>query len=191
MTFPVDQLQPIGGEIYCHIFENHLTGVSRDAYWSVTVDFAPLVYGKDSFRCNAMVEWLQLGNRDYRNIVKHKINLPDGSHAEASFYLTEHENASSTSMCLSCVDSDRYQVELNMIVDFHEYLGGDANPAMRVAASTELVFTGLIVVPGNLDPKPADETAVISTASEFLELSRFDPPLVQGFRYLFRPKNRK
>jgi len=69
--------------------------------------------------------------------------------------------------------------------------GGDANPAMRVAASTELQFTGLIVVPGNLDPKPTDEAAVISTVSQFLDLSGYDPPLNQGFRYLFRPKNRK
>ena len=189
--FPVDQLRPVGGEIYCHIFENHLTGVSRDAYWSVRVDFAPLVYGGGSFRCNAMVEWLQLGDGDYRNVVKHKINLPDASHAESSFYVTEHDNAKSTSMLLSYVDNDRFRVELEMIVDFHGYLGGDANSAMRVAASTELQFTGLIVVPGNLDPKPADEPAVISVASEFLELSGYDPPLKQGFRYLFRPKNRK
>lgn len=191
MTFPVNQLRPIGGEIYCHIFENHHTGLSRDAYWSVTVDFAPLVYGKDSFRCNAMVEWLQLGNADYRNIVKKKINLPDASHAEASFYMSEHDCASSSSMLLSYIDNDRFEVELEMIVDFHGYLGGDVNPAMRVSASTDLVFTGLIVVPGNLDPKPADETTVISTASQYLDLSGYDPPLKQGFRYLFRPKKRK
>ncbi len=191
MTFPANQLHPIGGEIYCHIFENQLTGISRDAYWSVTVDFAPLVYGKDKFRCNAMVEWLQLGNGDFRNIVNQKVNLPDVSHAEASFYMAEHDNASSASMMLSYIDNDRFHVELEMIVDFNGYLGGDVNPAMRVAASTELQYTGLIVVPGNLDPKPADETAVVSTASQFLDLSGYDPPLKQGFRYLFRPKNRK
>ncbi|MFN7844387.1 MAG: hypothetical protein ACK5N9_21925 [Pirellula sp.] len=191
MTFPANQLRPIGGEIYCHIFENQLTGVTRDAYWSVTIDFAPLVYGKDTFRCNAMVEWLQLGNGDFRNIAQLRINLPDASHAEASFYMTEHDNASSTSMLLSYIDNDRFRVELEMIVDFHGYVGGDANPAMRVEASTELQFTGLIVVPGNLDPKPTDEVAVIRTASQFLDLSGYDPPLKQGFRYLFRPKNRK
>ncbi len=191
MAFPAYQLRPFGGEIYCHIFENQLTGVARDAYWSVTIDFAPLVYGKDTFRCNAMVEWLQLGKGDFRNIRQHRINLPDASHAEASFYMTEHDNASSTSMLLSYIDNDRFRVELEMIVDFHGYFGGDANPAMRVAASTELQFTGLIVVPGNLDPKPTDEAAVISTASQFLDLSGYDPPLNQGFRYLFRPKNRK
>jgi len=191
VTFPANQLRPIGGEIYCHIFENQLTGVTRDAYWSVTIDFAPLVYGKDTFRCNAMVEWLQLGNGDFRNIAQLRINLPDASHAEASFYMTEHDNASSTSMLLSYIDNDRFRVELEMIVDFHGYVGGDANPAMRVEASTELQFTGLIVVPGNLDPKPTDEVAVIRTASQFLDLSGYDPPLKQGFRYLFRPKNRK
>ena len=94
-------------------------------------------------------------------------------------------------MLLSYIDNDRFRVELEMIVDFHGYVGGDANPAMRVGASTELQFTGLIVVPGNLDPKPTDEVAVISTASQFLDLSGYDPPLKQGFRYLFRPKNRK
>lgn len=190
MTFPANQLRPNGGEIYCHIFENQLTGVTRDAYWSVTVDFAPLLYGKDTFRTLAMVEWLQFRIRDFRDIKQYRINLPDSSHAEASFYMTEHDNAAATSMLLSYIGDARFHVELEMMVDFHGYLGGDANPVMRVAASTELQFTGLIVVPGNLDPKPDDEAAVISTASQFLDLSGFDPPLKQGFRYLFRPRTR-
>ncbi len=191
MTFQANELRAVGGEIYSHVFENRRTGIARDAYWSVAIDFAPFLYGNTTFRCNATVDWLQLGKCDFRNIVQHRINLPDASHAEASFYMTEHDNALSTSMSLSYIDYDRFHVELEMIVDFHGYIGDDANPAMRVAGSTELLFTGLIVVPGNLDPKPADETAVIRTASQFLDLSGYDPPLDHGFRYLFRPKKRK
>ena len=191
MVFPAHLLKPNGGEIYCHIFENQHTGVARDAYWSITVDFAPIVYGKDKFRCNAMVEWLQFTKRDFRELAEYRIVLPDGSQAEASFYINEHDNASSTSLTLNYLGDDRFHVDLEMIVDFHGYAGGDANPALRVVASTELQYTGLIVVPGNLDPKPEDEAGVIAAASQFVELASYDPPLKQGFRYLFRPQNRK
>ena len=191
MTFPAHQLKAQGGEIYCHIFENQLTGVVRDVYWSVTVDFAPLVYGEEKFRCNAMVEWLQIPNRDYRTLCQYKIALPDRSRAEASFYMTEHDDASSTSMMLHYLGDDRFQVDLEMSVDFHGYLGDDANPALPIAASTELKYVGLVVVPDNLEPKPENKKALVALASQFVDLAGYDPPSKQGFRYLFRPQNRK
>ena len=37
--FPSKSLVPSGGQIYCHIFENRRTGLKRNLFWSITVDF--------------------------------------------------------------------------------------------------------------------------------------------------------
>jgi hypothetical protein len=37
--FPSKKLVPSGGQIYCHIFENRRTGLKRNLFWSITVDF--------------------------------------------------------------------------------------------------------------------------------------------------------
>ena len=138
-----------------------------------------------------MVEWLQIANRDYRTLDHYRIMFHSDSKAEASFYATEHESVSSTSMMLNYIANDRFHVALEMSVDFHGYLGGDANPALQVVASTEIRYTGLIVVPGNLEPELDDEDAVIAAASQLVDLTGNESPLKQGFRYVFRPQDRK
>ncbi|MGN6547262.1 MAG: hypothetical protein ACTHK7_19575 [Aureliella sp.] len=191
MAFPTHLLAPVGGEIYCHVFENARTGLVRDLYWSVTVDFAPIIYAHERFCCNAMVEWFRIKGRDFPFVEPFKLSLPaDDPIAESSFYMTEHAQANSTTLRLACVDSARFHAELEMVVDFHGYTGDDAEPAMRVAATTELQFSGLIVVLGNLDPSPSSPEEVVALASQFADLSGYDPPLNQGFRYLFRPSVR-
>ena len=95
--------------------------------------------------------------------------------------------AKSASLTINYLDDSRFHVDVDMIVDFHGWTGDDADPAMRVRATADVTYTGLIVVPGNLDPKPTGLEEVTRVAAEFAELNGYETPEQQGFRYLLRP----
>ena len=42
MAFPVNELKGVGGRCYAHLFENAGAGVSRNLFWSFTIEFAPV-----------------------------------------------------------------------------------------------------------------------------------------------------
>ena len=77
MPFPSHELTPTGGNMDCHVFENALTGMPRDLYWSVTIEFAPLKYAGETWNPTCTVEWLRLNQRDFRSITSVRLNLPD------------------------------------------------------------------------------------------------------------------
>ena len=56
--FPADELTASGGEIYCHLFENPQAGVPRNVYWSIRIDFHPIHYEGQDWRCSMTCEWL-------------------------------------------------------------------------------------------------------------------------------------
>jgi|GEM_PF-2078647 len=102
MAFPAENLVATGGELYCHVFENSLTGMPRDLYWSATLNFAPIDYCGNSLTCSATIEWLRITQRDFRQISNYRFFLDGaGSVAEASFYMSRHDNATSATVSLT------------------------------------------------------------------------------------------
>lgn len=188
MAFPAEKLIATGGELYCHVFENSLTEIPRDLYWSATLEFAPIDYCGDSLTCSATIEWLRIAQRDFRQISDFRFSL-DGtdSFAEASFYMSRHDNATSASMSLTFLDADRFRLGLDMVVDFLGYDDGDADPALYVAGVADVSYSGLIIVPGNLFPKPGTVDDVLAVAGDFVNLDSYGPPHFQGFRYVLKP----
>lgn len=189
MLFPAESLIPIGGKMYSHIFENSAVGISRDHFWSITVNFAPIEYADESWDCSMTSEWIRFGVRNWRDLDECSLTVsPDDDFIESSFYMTEHDPGFSTDLSLSYLDTNRFHIRMQMIVDYHGYSGGDANPDMLVAAETEVDYTGLIVVPDNLFPKPSTPQMVNEVAEDFVNLSVYCEPEADRHRFVLRPK---
>jgi hypothetical protein len=187
--FPSKSLVPSGGQIYCHIFENRRTGLRRNLFWSITVDFKPIRYGDERFTCSMTCEWIAWSMRDWRELDEKQIDLDFGEDGiESSFYMTKHDIATHTRLSLHQRRRNVFGVKVDMMVDFHGYYGGDENPAMPVHAEVDLAFIGLLVIPANLSPKPTTPAKLKKVASHFVDLAAYKEPepwMTHGF--IFRP----
>jgi hypothetical protein len=187
--FPSEQLVPSGGQIYCHVFENASAGLPRQLFWSVTIDFKPIQYGEDEFRCLLTCEWIAWPLRDWRELNGQQLEVNDGDNGiESSFYMTEHDPAVNTKLAFRHQRDNLFKVNVDMLVDFHGYYGGDENSAMPIHAEIDVPFIGLLVVPGSLFPKPGNAAELRTVAAEFVDLAVYDGPEPwKKHGFVFRP----
>jgi hypothetical protein len=187
--FPSHLLVPKSGEIYCHIFENENTGLARNLFWSITVDFEPIQYGEEEFSCSMTCEWIAWPLRDWRELDGRQLDVDYGENGvESSFYMTAHDLATHTTLTLRHRRDNMFSVKVDMLVNFHGYYGEDENPAMPVQAEVEVPFIGLLVIPGNLFPKPNKPAELRKVASEFVDLSAYEEPQPwKTHDFVFRP----
>jgi hypothetical protein len=190
VKFPSHELKPKSGDIYAHIFENSTTGLARDLFWSITIEFEPLEYGDDEFQCAMTCEWVRWPIRDWRDLDGKQLDARYGDDGlEASFYMSRHDVAHSARLSIHRVAANDFRVSMEMQVDFHGYYGGDEVSDMPVKADSVIVpFTGLVVVPGNLFPKPTTVKDVEAVAREFVNMDCYDPPEEDRHRYVLRPR---
>jgi len=57
----------------------------------------------------------------------------------------------------------------------------------EIAVQGEATLENLIVVPGNLFPKPGDPVAARTVLGEFIDVSNLSAPEWDRFRYVFAP----
>ncbi len=187
--FPSTAMVPSGGQMYCHIFENEHTGLKRNLFWSITVDFEPIQYGDERFTCSATCEWIPWPLRDWRQADGKQLDVDFGENGiESSFYVTEHDIATHTTLSLRHRRRNVFTVKMDLVVDFHGYYGGDANRSMPVHAEADVPFIGLLVIPANLSPKPTTPAKLKKVASEYVDLLAYKEPepwMTHGF--IFRP----
>src|SRR6266478_5239232 len=94
MRFPVQELRPAGGELYAHVFENPSVGVSRNLFWNLRVEFAPVELDGEERDCSLACEWLVWPIRRWTDLSG--LGIADVLHpeqVETSFYLAEHSPA--------------------------------------------------------------------------------------------------
>ena len=189
MKFPAESLVPIGGEIYCHIFENLQTGIARSLFWSITVDFEALKYGEQEFDCSMTCEWIPWSIRKWRELDGKQLETDYGEEGiESSFYMGRHDIGTRTKIALRHLRGSLFTVKMDMLVDFQGYYGADQNPAMPVKAEVVVPFIGLLLIPGNLTPRPIEVGELRNVASEFVDLSMYnelEPWNSHG--WIFRP----
>jgi hypothetical protein len=197
VRLPVKSLKAVGGEMYAHIFENELTGLARNLFWSVSIDFAPLHYAGSEFRCGVACEWIPWTARDWRELdgeILDVIYNPDGTvksgppSVEASFYMTSHDLARRVGLKLKRNGGTKFAAAMDMIVNFRGYAGGDEDPNLRVSGQTEINYRGVIVVKNNLSPKPTTEAKVLAVAEKFIDLAAYRAPVDEEWRWVFQPK---
>jgi hypothetical protein len=186
--FPADALVASGGAIRSHLFENPQAGVPRGVYWSVGLDFQPLEYQGKEWECSMSCEWLTWPGRDWRDLAGLELDLVEQDEGpESGFYMWQHDVGTATRLRIGARDGDRFELSMDMVVEFSGYTGADGDPAMRVRGTAGVPYTGIAVVPENLSPAPATPADVTAALAPFLDPSLYTSPARQGNTYWLHP----
>ena len=176
------------GSIYGHVFENHIMGIARQLFWSVTLNCDPVRWNNEDWNCSFTTEWFVLPVAHWSDL--DGITLSDvrnGQSIESSLYLGDHHPATLDAISLTRITGTRrFLVNIEAKVDIGGFddLGGVGIP---ISLHGEAVFTGLVVVPENLHPKPDTPQKAVEALSAFISLSELREPEWQEFRYVFQP----
>lgn len=190
MSFPSQSLAPVGGELYSHIYENRTTGLSRDHFWSLTIDFAPIEYEGELLQCSASVEWLRFPVRDWRQLGSTDlVEVLQSDLVESSFYVGRHDWATTKHFSLLYRSGNVFDAKLQLVVDFQGFTGDDDDPAMEVNAHAKVKYSGLVIVKDNLSPKPNSPQLAMEMAKSFVDLESYQPPVDEDSRYIFIPSH--
>jgi len=170
----------VTGQIGALLFENPKAGVARDVYWSVRIEFAPLLVADESgetdeLECSASCEWLRLGVRDWRAI-EGKV-VEGGDELEASFYTVEHDLSTRTRIEIGDRRGDTFRVKLSMEIDYPGHYG-KADPALPVTADVRVPFEGLDVYFGVVPGVEGRSSDALRAVAPFVDLSGFGEPRI-------------
>ena len=176
------------GNIYAHLFENARNGLSRNLYWSLTVPCLPIRWEEDDHECSITCEWLVWPVRDWRQLDGMSLSATMNPELrESSLYLSDHHPVSIDHLQLTFSGTGaRFKVSLAGTVSLEGFDELDGTN-MKFSLESEVNFEGLIVVPGNLIPKPQNESDVLDALAPYAELGAFAPPVLERFRYVLAP----
>jgi hypothetical protein len=176
-TFPSSELRASGGQIYAQIFENRHSNFPRQLLWDVSVKFEPVRYGGEDFTASLACGFIPWNFRDWRALAGASFEKQDQKRGAwaGTFYTGDHNPAHAVRLRLETRKGERFHVTIEMRVDLPEYDHFDQKHEARVAASLEIPFVGLYVVPENLFPKPTTLTDVQNVAAEFVDLGLYQP----------------
>lgn len=185
---PLEELEPTGGELYAHVFENAATGLPRRLYWCLHVDFAPLQDGGELWTCSFGIEWMQWPVRRWSEVSGLGLaELHEPRLVESSLYVFEHHPAKLERLHLERRDGARFELSVAAVVPFAT--GGLTMTDLRLETRVELDFGGVVIVPDNLWPKPASAREAAAVAAEHLSLDDLTEPELDGHRYVLRPRS--
>jgi hypothetical protein len=186
--FPANKLAASGGDIHCHLFENPRSGLARNIYWSITIDFQSIEYEGEDWQCSMTCEWLTWPLRDWRELGGQSLDLSYGDGgSESSFYMWQHDSGKSTRLHIGSRTGNSFDVTMQMVVDFAGYRGPDRNPAMLVRGRATVPYTGVIVVPENLSPKPNTAVEVSHAVATYLDTTLLKAPERRNHAYWMEP----
>src|SRR5262245_12823699 len=175
MGLPSDQLRPASASIVAVLFENSHTGLKRDVFWRVEIEFEPMQYRDFNLHCNVQCEWLRLGLRDWRDL--NGVRVQGGPHEiESSFYTVEHDLAIWSELAFTTVGGTRFRVEYAGLIDFRGLDESDADPRLPVRAQLEASFEGILIPPAFIrsEDDPCSQAAAMLVP--FVDLKRFGTP---------------
>jgi hypothetical protein len=176
------------GSISAHVFENSSVGVQRGLFWSVTLPCSPVVWEGDECETSLACEWLRWPIRNWVCLDGATLESAVAPReVECSFYLSEHHPVAVSSLKLMRIQGTaRFHVAIAGVLDLEGYGDLDAKE-YELAVQGEATLDNLIVVPGNLFPKPDDPIAARNALGEFIDLSNLTTPEWDRFRYVFAP----
>jgi hypothetical protein len=189
VTTMLDDLRVMGGECSCHIFENESSGIPRGAFWSFDIDFEEVVFDEQPWLTSLQVEWLSWPIRDWRNLDHCTLaNVQRPDLIESTIYLAgRHQEFRLDDVSLRHLGSAEFELGLVGTFAVADLKGRTHGPS-RKSFEARTRFTGAIVVPDNLFPKPNLAAAATTELNAFLNVATFEAPVWDRFRFVFPPR---
>lgn len=180
------------GEFYGHLFENASSGIPRSVFWNLSLPCVPILWEHEEWECQVLCEWLSWPVRDWKDLDGATLNTSSGPTAvECSVYFIEHHPVRLDSLSVRRVpDMARFEIELSGSFDLQGYGELDAQN-IPLALRGEVDFDGLVVVPGNLFPKPASPADVVKLVEPYFTTSNLSDPDWDRFRYVLKAEPRQ
>lgn len=180
-------LRPVGGEIYAHIFENPRTGVPRNLFWNMRVEFEPVTLEGDEWDCSFLADWLTWPVRTWHDLDGmdlEKVELPEM--VEPSLYvLAEHHPATVRELRLGGRKGSSFEAAVTASAQIRTERGQSTVPISFVCS---LQFIGIIVVSGNLEPKPSTPAHAGEAVAQFILMDGLRQPRSEEWRYVLEPE---
>jgi hypothetical protein len=160
--------------------------VSRNVYWAVRAELEPISFDGEDWDCSVEMEWLVLSIRSWTELDGMTLSsLSDTDYEASAYVVSQHCPASIDHLSLKRIgDSPQFRVEIRGSVSLDE---PGIPPRLTIAVDTVLSFTGVIVVPDSLTPKPTDKAEVVAAVSSFLSTPDLGEPLWDRFRFVLPP----
>lgn len=179
-------LNPTKGEIHAHIFENPQIGLVRNLFWNLYIAFGPVRWDDEEWSCSLLVDWLTWPLSNWQDLYKMDLEqVINPELVECSLYLfNQHNWATLKGLKVTRTEKNHFSVSIDAVADVDT---GNDQRSVPVSIVCSSIFTGIIVVPENLEPKPATVHEVQETVRQFIGLDRLTQPRLDQWRWLFKP----
>lgn len=177
---------PYDGKIYAHLFENPRTGLTRNLFWNINLDLAPIELNGEEWESSFACEWLvwpirqinDLDGMSLKQVVQPKL-------IESSIYLAgRHHPVTVTVLQIRRQAACGYRLDVvgaaDLMID-----GKTINRSFSFEC--DLSFEGIVVVPDNLYPKPVGPSEVTAVLAPFISIEGLREPSWERFRYILDP----
>ena len=190
------KLTALSGEISAQLFENPRMGVPRAVYWSCNIEFAPIhdtsaatAGANQGWACTLLCDWITWPVRDWRQIDGLTLaNCVGPMEVEASLYLFNvHQPLTSIELAFRRTVASKFRWRGRIVGDLED-LEGRALRDVSANFEVDAEFTGLAVVPENLNPKPKSEERATQALASHADLTAYEQPLRDKVGWLFRPR---
>lgn len=191
MTMPDDpiNLSSNGGELYCHVFENEYTGLSRGLFWCVSLNVTPPVGSSADYSSALTCEWLRWPAKRWQDLNGCTARFGmDDAEKEASMYWFTHHPAKQAFVSLTYQSGNTFLSSMQLDVQYADSELARLAGSSVVEAKGLVSFTGLIIVPGNLGISPSDTESIDRAASDFVDLSAYKEKEICESGYCYKPK---
>ena len=181
-------LRPTTGTIYGHVHENSHTGLARNLFWNIEIEFEPVRQDGEDWDCSLGIEWLTWPVRSWRDLDGMSLGqVQQEELLECSLYLfAAHHPATLRRLILRETADARFEADFSAIADVHDP-EGSGRRLFEVNGKCHLSFEGIVVVPDNLLPKPNSAHEVESAVAEFLAVDDLTDPRSEGLRFILKP----
>ena len=175
--------------IHGHLFENPRMGIPRGIYWALFVQFEPVSLDSEEWPSSLGCEWIEWPIRRWEELDGREVTVTKTSEGtEASLYLfNQHQQLKSLQASLTYTRDNRFRIDFDATLDAMD-ANGDVVPNLAVGGQTEAEFQGIIIVPGNSWPKPDTPDAAIELLAPFVDLSAYEEPRFDRFRWIVAPR---
>jgi hypothetical protein len=183
-----EQIRGKRGEIWAHIFENKSTGLVRNLYWAFDIECAPINWQDRSWDCSVQCEWLAWPLRQWKDLDGKTLGESTYPNlVQCSFYFADHHPVALSELSIRRIASTQFQATLQGKFDLPGFDHLD-ELNIHLALACEISFSGVIVVPGNLEPKPTNTAQARAVVEPFISTDDFHEPRWDRFRYVLAPR---